>query len=67
MEKYVTESNIYREFLAEKDEILRHKWLESEKIGHDIGFDKALIECVTHYRGTWRKSGVHAFPHKVNL
>ncbi len=24
-------SALYREFLAERDEILRHKWLESEK------------------------------------
>ena len=26
-------SSLYREFLAEREEILRHKWLESEKVG----------------------------------
>jgi hypothetical protein len=31
-------SSLYREFLAEREEILRHKWLESEKVGRDIGF-----------------------------
>ena len=25
-------SLLYREFLSERDEILRHKWLESEKL-----------------------------------
>jgi hypothetical protein len=31
-------STLYREFQAEREEILRHKWIESEKAGHDIGF-----------------------------
>ena len=32
-------STLYREFLAEREEIMRHKWLESEKAGADIGFE----------------------------
>jgi hypothetical protein len=44
----------YTEFLAERDEILRHKWIESEKTGNDIGFERALIEWVTRYRSAWR-------------
>ena len=28
------DSELYREFLAEREEILKHKWLESEKLGH---------------------------------
>jgi len=67
MEHYITESSIYREFLAERDEILRHKWIESEKLGSDIGFDRALVEWITRYRGTWRKNGFRAFPHSVKL
>jgi len=55
MERYITESNLYREFIAERDEILRHKWLESEKIGCDIGFDRALVEWVINHRTSWRK------------
>ena len=31
-------STLYREFQAEREEILKHKWIESEKAGHDIGF-----------------------------
>ncbi len=56
MEHHITESSIYREFLAERDEILRHKWIESEKLGVDIGFNKALVEWVMNHRTKWRKS-----------
>jgi len=52
----VEESSIYREFMAERDEIFRHKWIESEKKGHDIGFDKALMEWIVKYRSEWRKN-----------
>ncbi len=49
-------STLYREFQAEKAEILRHKWLESEKVGHDIGFERALVDWVTRHRAEWRRS-----------
>ena len=47
------DSSLYREFLAEREEILRHKWLESEKAGRDIGFERALLEWILRYRATW--------------
>lgn len=47
-------SALYREFLAEREEILRHKWIESEKAGHDIGFERALLDWVLKHRGAWR-------------
>ena len=47
---------LYREFQAERDEILKHKWLESEKEGHDIGFENALIDWIMNHRTGWRKS-----------
>ncbi len=50
----VTESLLYKEFLAEREEILRHKWIESEKAGHDIGFEKALLDWIVKHRSTWR-------------
>ena len=52
---FVKNSAIYREFLAEREEILKHKWLESERLGYDIGFEKALIDWVTKYRAQWKK------------
>ncbi|MDR3403709.1 MAG: hypothetical protein P4L99_14520 [Chthoniobacter sp.] len=49
----VEASAIYREFLLERNEILRHKWIESEKVGHDIGFEKALLDWVIRHRPAW--------------
>ena len=49
-------SSLYREFLAEREQILRHKWLESEKAGRDIGFEMALVSWVTHHRAQWRRA-----------
>jgi len=34
-------SNFYQEILAEREEILRHKWIDSEEAGCDIGFTQA--------------------------
>jgi len=50
----VKNSVLYKEFLAERDEILRHKWIESEKTGRDIGFEKALLDWIIKYRSNWR-------------
>ena len=49
-------STLYREFLAEREEILRHKWIESEKLGRDIGFEKALLDWMLKHRTTWRQA-----------
>ncbi len=49
-------SSLYEEFVAEREEILRHKWLESEKLGHDIGFDRALMDWIRKYRDPWRSA-----------
>lgn len=51
----VRNSVLYKEFLAEREEILRHKWLESEKAGHDIGFERALLDWIIKYRSAWRE------------
>jgi hypothetical protein len=49
-------SSLYTEFLAEREEILKHKWIESEKAGHDIGFEKALVTWILYYQADWRKA-----------
>ncbi len=48
-------SLLYRQFQAEREEILKHKWYESEKAGHDIGFDRALTDWTIKYRSEWLK------------
>ena len=52
----VKKSSFYREFQAEREEILRHKWIESEKAGHDIGFEHALTDWIIKHRTKWRKA-----------
>jgi hypothetical protein len=52
--QFVKNSVLYKEFLAEREEILKHKWIESEKAGADIGFEKALLDWILKYRSSWR-------------
>ncbi|HAM72867.1 MAG TPA: hypothetical protein DCM86_14600 [Verrucomicrobiales bacterium] len=52
----VKNSSLYREFQAEREEILKHKWLESEKMGYDIGFERALTDWIIKHRAKWRRS-----------
>ena len=47
------DSALYREFLAEREEILRHKWLQSEALGSDVGFENALLDWMVHHRSAW--------------
>lgn len=32
-----------------KSEILLHKWYESEKAGHDIGWDRAAVDWMIRH------------------
>jgi hypothetical protein len=52
--EFVKQSSLYQEFLAEREEILRHKWLESERLGYDIGFERALLDWIRKHREGWR-------------
>ena len=53
--QFVRESALYKEFLAERAEILKHKWIESEKAGKDIGFERALLDWIVKHRSNWRE------------
>ena len=57
------EPQFYREFLAEREEILRHKYFLSENAGCDVGFDAALIDWVMQHRGKW----IAARPERLEL
>ncbi len=58
----VKNSVLYKEFLAEREEILKHKWIESEKAGHDIGFEKALLDWIVKHRSAWREKRQRPMP-----
>jgi len=51
----VNDSSFYKEFLAMKEEILKHKWYESERVGYDIGFSRALIDWTIKFKSTFLK------------
>jgi hypothetical protein len=53
--QFAKNSVLYKEFLAEREEILKHKWIESEKAGTDIGFEKALLDWILKHRSNWRE------------
>lgn len=36
-----------------REELLRHKWIESEKAGYDIGIEKALTDWLSKHRKNW--------------
>ena len=55
-DELVKNSSLYREFQAEREEIMKHKWIESEKVGYDIGFERALTDWIIKHRSKWRKS-----------
>ncbi len=48
-------STSYREFLADREDLMQHKWLMSEKAGRDVGLEAALIDWVDHQRVPMRK------------
>ena len=35
---------LYRKAQAEHEEVIKHKWYESEQKGHDIGFELAQVD-----------------------
>jgi hypothetical protein len=45
-----------------RKEIERYKWIESEKLGQDIGFDRAAKEWIDQYSKAWLK--VHTVAEK---
>ena len=63
---------LYKEFLAERQEILCHKWIESEKAGYDIGFEDALFDWTLKYRSAWlekrlQRMAAHESPRTTKL
>ncbi len=49
------ERSLYQEFLAEREEILKHKWIQSEEAGRDIGLETALVDWAVNHRAKWKK------------
>lgn len=48
-EDWITGTLLFRHWDAMKREILLHKWYESEKAGHDVGWERAATNWMIHY------------------
>ncbi len=35
------------------EEIDRHRWIESEKAGHDVGFERASVDWLERFSQAW--------------
>jgi len=51
----IADTSLYKEYLAQKEEVMKHKWYESERVGHDIGFLQALIDWTIKHKTEWCK------------
>lgn len=38
------------------EEINKHKWIESQKLGYDIGFEKAAQDWISRFADDWETS-----------
>ncbi|NBO99007.1 MAG: DUF4032 domain-containing protein [Proteobacteria bacterium] len=52
----MTNTDLYKHFLRVREEILKHKWCESEKAHRDVGFEYALVDWMVKYKATWDKA-----------
>ena len=46
---------LLEEAAAEREEVLRHKWFQSEKAGREVSFEEALADWLVNYRPTWKE------------
>jgi hypothetical protein len=56
---WVKNTRLYREWEQTREEILKHKWYESEKAGHDIGWERAAVDWLVRHgkRGKKLRAG----------
>jgi len=48
-DEWVNHTLLFKRWSAMKREILLHKWYESEKAGHDVGWEKAATNWMIHF------------------
>lgn len=44
-----------------KSEIDRHKWIESEKEGRDIGIELAMTDWIMKYKIGWKQYYINSY------
>lgn len=51
----MTSTRLYVHFKEMREEILKHKWYESEKAHQDVGFEFALLDWILKHKADWDK------------
>lgn len=54
-------SSFYQRHHFQHEEILKHKWIESEKKGEDVGYSWALLDWIIHHQKDWSDSHTGEF------
>ena len=49
MDQWVKNTRLFRQWEDIKQEILLHKWYESEKAGHDVGWERAAVDWMIRH------------------
>jgi hypothetical protein len=49
----IANSKLWRFFMLEREEILRHKYLRSKELDYDIGLPQAIKEWLQQHRALW--------------
>jgi hypothetical protein len=52
----IADTSVYKEYLALRAEVEKHKWYESERAGRDVGFVWALMNWTTKFKSEWIRS-----------
>lgn len=55
-ESWIQHTHLFRQWSSMKREINQHKWYQSEKAGHDIGWDRASIDWTIHHSADFFKN-----------
>lgn len=55
-EEWARKTSLFKQWEETKEHILRHKWFESEKAGHDVGWDHAVVDYNLRIRRRQNKS-----------
>jgi len=53
MKKDFSDSSLFKKLSSESEEIQKLKWIESEKVKHDIGYDRALLIWIKDHHEKW--------------
>jgi len=53
-EEWLQRTELFRRWADMKQEILLHKWYESERAGYDVGWERAATNWMIHHGGRRR-------------